>query len=103
MCLSSLALVYFKYTESRRTNNSFDPELNLALRRMSDPQNPSNLGDGINRQLPSPVDAHNQVIVENPGDGALRRQPPAPLPQEYYRGNVNITNSDRPLLLPPLP
>ena len=61
---------------------SFDPKLNCTLCRMNDPQNPSNLGDGINRKLPPLIDAHNQVIVENPGDCALRRQPPAPRPQD---------------------
>lgn len=61
---------------------SFDPELNRALCRTNNKQNPTNLGNGINRQLPPPVDAHNQVIVENPGDCALRRQPPAPRPQD---------------------
>ena len=30
-------------------------------------------------------------------------KPPVPHPQEYYRGNVNITNSDGPPILPPLP
>ena len=59
----------------------FDPELNCALRKINDPHNPANIDDGIIRQLPLPVDAHNQVIVENPGDGALRRQPSAPLNQ----------------------
>ena len=66
-------------------------------------KNPANLGYGINHQLPLPVDPHNQVIVENPGDGDLRRQPPAPRPQEFYRGNVSITDSNGPLILPPLP
>ena len=51
----------------------FDLELNRTLRRMNDPHNPDNLGDRINRQLPPPVDAHNHVILEKPGDGALRR------------------------------
>ena len=43
------------------------------------------------------------MIVENPGDGALRKQPPSPCPHEYYRGNVNITDLDGPLVLPPQP
>ena len=70
----------------------FDQELNRTLRRMNEPHNLDNIGDTINRQLPTPVDARNEVIVENPDEGALRRQPPAPRPQEYYRVNVNITN-----------
>ena len=81
----------------------FYQELKRTLRRMNDPHKPSNLGDGINRQLPSPIDAHNQVIMQNPSDGGLRMQPLAPHPQEYYRGNVNIKYFDGPLVLPPLP
>ena len=81
----------------------FDTELNRAVHRMNDQQNPVNLGDGINHQLPPPFDAHNQVIVENLDDGTFRRQPPIPLPQEFYRGNINIIDSDGPLVLPPLP
>ena len=57
---------------------------------MNKPHNRDNIGYGINRQLPPLVDAHNQVIMENRDEGALRRQPPAPHPQEYYIGNVNI-------------
>ena len=48
---------------------------------MNEQQNPVNLGDGINRELPLLVDAHNQVIMENPSNGSLRRQPYAPRPQ----------------------
>ena len=47
---------------------------------MNDPHYRANLGDGINRQLPLQVDAYNQVIVENPNERALRRNPPAPHP-----------------------
>ena len=81
----------------------FNHELKRTLRRMNDQQNPTNLGDGINLHVPPPVDAHNQVIVENLDDGTFRRQPPIPLPQEFYRGNINIIDSDGPLVLPPLP
>ena len=81
---------------------SFYPELNRALQRMNNPKNPTNLGDRINRQLPPPVDAHNQVVAENPNGDALRMQPPIPCPQEFYMGNVNITDSDGPHVLPPL-
>ena len=41
--------------------------------------------------------------MENPDEGALRRQPPARRPQEYYRGNFNIVDPYGPLFLPPLP
>ena len=47
-----------------------NPELNRRLHRMNDQKNNANLGDGIDRQLPPPVDAYNQVILANPGDGA---------------------------------
>ena len=80
-----------------------DPGLNRTLDRMNDQQNPANLVDRINRWLPQPVNVHNQEIMENPGDGALRRKPPVPRPQEFYRANINITDSDWPLVLPPLP
>ena len=43
------------------------------------------------------------MFVENPGDCALRRKPPVRRPQEIYRGNINIIDSDGPLVLPPLP
>ena len=45
-------------------------------------------------------DPHNRA---NLGDDALSIQPPTPRILEYYRGNVNITDSDGPLVLPPLP
>ena len=81
----------------------FDPELNPTLHRMNETHNPDNIGDGINRQLPPPVDANNQLIVENPDEGALSRETPTPCPQEYNRVNINISKSDGPLVLPPLP
>ena len=70
---------------------------------MNNQQNLANLGNGINRRLPPPVNAHNQVIAENPGDDAMRRQPPVLRLQEFYKGNINITDSDGLLVLPPLP
>ena len=69
---------------------------------MNDQKNLANLGDGINCEHHSLIDAHNKVMVENPVDGALRRQPPIPFPQEFYRGNINITHSDGTLVIPPL-
>ena len=66
----------------------FDQELNRTLSKINEPHNIDNIGNGINRQLPPPVDANNQVIVENPDEGTLRRKPPARSPQGYYRGNV---------------
>ena len=74
----------------------FDPEHNRTLQKMNNPQNKTNLGDGINCQLPPPVYAHNQVVAEYSADDALRMQPPIPRPQEFYRENVNITDSNGP-------
>ena len=65
--------------------------------------NAAYIDDEINTQLLPPVDAHNQVVVYYPSEGISRRQSPAPLPQEYYRGNVNITEFDWRFVLPPLP
>ena len=41
--------------------------------------------------------------MENLVDDALRRQTPVHRPQEFYRGNINITDSDGPLVLPTIP
>ena len=80
----------------------FDQELNRTLSKINEPHNIDNIGNGINRQLPPPVDANNQLIVENPDEGALSRETPTPCPQEYNRVNINISKSDGPLVLPPL-
>ena len=80
-----------------------DPELNRILCRMNIQNNPTNIDDEINPQLPPPVNVRNRVVSDNPGEGYPRRQPLVPRPQEYYSGNVNITDSDGPLVLPPLP
>ena len=81
----------------------FDPELNRTLHRTNDPHNPNFIRYGIKHQLPPPVDSHKQVIVENPDEGTLKRQHPASRPLEYYMGNVNIADLDKPLALPHLP
>ena len=81
----------------------FDPEFNPTLRRMNSLQNPTNLCDGINLHLPPLVDALNQVDEENRANDALRMKPPIPRPTDLHWGNVNITHSDRPLVLPTLP
>ena len=70
---------------------------------MTNQHNPANTGDGIISQPPSPVDSHNQVVVENLVDYALRMQPPVPHPQMFCRGNINIIDSDGPFVIPPLP
>lgn len=64
---------------------------------------PSYIEYDINTPLDTLVDAHNQVIIDNPGEGNPRRQPPSIRPQEYYKKNVNITEADGPLVLPFLP
>ena len=81
---------------------SLDPELNRTLRRMKIQNNPTYIDDEINPQPPPLVNAHNQVIVDNGGEDNPRREPPAPHPQEYYRGNVNIINSNGSRVLTPL-
>ena len=48
-------------------------------------------------------DAHDKQLPENRGEGDIRRQPPAPRPEEYYKGYDNIIDSEGPLFLPPLP
>ena len=53
--------------------------------------------------MPPLVDAHDPVLHDIHGEGEIRRQPPAPRPQEYYRGYENIADSDGTLILPPLP
>ena len=70
---------------------------------MKNKQNLAHLGYGIIRQLPPRVDTHNQVVAENQVDDALMMQPTVPHPQEFYISNFNITDSDGPLVLPPLP
>ena len=61
------------------------------------------LDEDDNPELPPSVDAHDQLLPENCGEGEIQRQPPAPLPQGYYMENDNITDSDGPLVLTPLP
>ena len=80
-----------------------DLELNCTLRRTKIKNNSAYIDDKINAQFPSPVDVHNRVVVDKPCEDNPRRQTPALRPQEYYRVNVNITDSDGPLILPPLP
>ena len=68
---------------------------------MENQQNPANLGYGEIRQPSLPFDAHNQVQVDL--ENALRMRPLAPRPREYNSGNVNIIESDGPLVLPLFP
>ena len=41
--------------------------------------------------------------LKNHREGEIRRQPPTPRPQDYYRGFDNITDSDGPVFFHPLP
>ena len=64
-----------------------------------------NLGindDDPNHNIPASVDAHGQLLPDDPGENKQRGQYPAPRPQEYYSGYDNITDSDGPLVFPPL-
>ena len=55
---------------------------------MNNQQNPANLGDGVIRF---------SCIADNPVNDALRMQPPAQQPQDFYRVNMNNTDSDGPV------
>ena len=61
---------------------SLDPELNNIIRRMNIQNNRTYIDGEINPQLPPLIDAHNQVIIDIPGKGNPRRQPPTLRPQE---------------------
>ena len=61
------------------------------------------LYEDVNPELPPVGDACNYLLPENRKEGEIRRQPPAPRRQEYYGGYDNITHSDWPLVLSPLP
>ena len=80
-----------------------DPKLNNTHHRMNIQKNPAYVDKEINRQFPPPNDAHNRVVSDNPTENNLRRQPPTPRPQDYYRINFNITDTDGPLALHPSP
>ena len=54
------------------------------------------------RTSQNPADIHGQMLPEAPGEHQQRGQNPIPRPQAYYRGYDNITDSDGPLVLPPL-
>ena len=78
-----------------------DPELECTLRRMN--ENLSIECDEVDPQMPPLVDASDPVIPDIRGEGEIRRQPPTPRHQEYYRGYENIAHSDGPVVLHPLP
>ena len=78
-----------------------DPELERTLRRIN--QNLGIQGDEVDPQMPPLVDVRDPVVHYIRGEGEILRQPPAPRPQEYFRGYENIVDSDGPLVLPLLP
>ena len=63
-----------------------------------------NLGDEVELQPSRVVGGDNQVPAENRlGDAVRVHGPPGPQLHDNYRGNVNIADSDGPLVLPSLP
>ena len=48
------------------------------------------------------MDVHGQMLPNAPGEHQQKGQNPVPRPQEYNRGYDSITDSDGPLVLPPL-
>ena len=79
----------------------YDHELGCTLCNIN-----RNLGindDDPNHNIPASVDAHGQLLPDDPGENKQRGQNPAPRPQEYYRGYDNNADSNDPLVLPPLP
>ena len=79
----------------------YDHELERTLRNMN--QNLGINNDDPNQNIPAPIDAHGQLLPDDPGENQQRGQNPAPRPQEYYRGYDNIAYSDGPIVLTPLP
>ena len=59
--------------------------------------------DDPNQNIPAPVDVYGQMLPDAPSEYQQRGKNPVPRPQAYYRGYDNIADSDRPLVLPPLP
>ena len=53
-----------------------DPKFNLTLCRMNIQNYHDYIDDEIDPQFPPPIDTHNRVVVDNPGEGNPRRQPP---------------------------
>ena len=79
----------------------YDHELERILRNMN--QNLGISDDDPNRNIPTTVNIHGQLLPDALGEHQQRGQNPAPRPQAYYIGFDNIADSDGPLVLPPLP
>ena len=76
----------------REPSFTYDHKLERTLRNMS-----RNLGindDDPNRNIPSPVDVHGQLLPDAPGENQQRGRHSAPRPREYYRGYENIVDTD---------
>ena len=56
-----------------------------------------------NQNILAPADVHGQMLPDAPGEHQKRGKNPIPWLQAYYGGYDNITDSDGPLVLPPLP
>ena len=63
-------------------------------------QNLGILDEDHNPKHPQLGDSHDQLLPESCVEGEIRRKPPNPLSQEYYRGYDNNTDFYRPLILP---
>ena len=59
--------------------------------------------DDPNQNIPTPVDVHGQLLLDDPGENQQKGKNPDPRPQEYYWCYENIADSDGPLVLPLLP
>ena len=79
----------------------YDHELERTLCNMN-----QNLGindDDPKQNIPAPVDVHGKLLPDPLGENQYKGHNPAQRPHEYYKGYENIADSDRPLVLPPLP
>ena len=79
---------------------TYDHKLQCKLCNMN-----HNLGiddDGPKLNISAPVDAHGQLLPDDPCENQQRGQNPAQRPQEYCRCYDNIVDSDEPLVLSPL-
>ena len=79
----------------------YDHELEHTLCNMN-----QNLGindEDPNQKIPTPVDVHGKLLPDALDEYQQRGKNPVPRPQAYYRGYDNISDSDGPLVMPPLP
>ena len=79
----------------------YDHELECTLCNMN--RNLRINDDDPSQNILAPVDVHGQLLPDDPGENQQWGKNPSPRPQEYYRDYENITDSDGPLVFPPLP